>query len=226
MPYKSVQCKYACNSLNMEYSRKGYLHHKVRGCAGCVERRLSGAGRGKRPRIPTEPEPYLSSFQSFAQLDKNYGREGSEIITDNTQLTLFGGFAPNSKSAETLSKSLGSQTVATGSVSKGKNDPSRSLQMMERPLKTADELKALPFGDFILMKTGARPMETRLNLYFKWGIDLDTLYEVPEQGDRKVEYADQDELLDAILEKYPPREMLRTAPESTPPPKAKKKVRT
>ena len=58
----------------------------------------------------------VAIIQSFAQLDKNYGREGQEIITDNTQLTIFGGFAPNSQSAEVLSKALGEQTVLSGTV--------------------------------------------------------------------------------------------------------------
>ena len=62
----------------------------------------------------------INTAVSFAQLDKNYGKEGQEIITDNTQLTVFGGFAPNSQSAEVLSKALGEQTVLTGAVSSGK----------------------------------------------------------------------------------------------------------
>ena len=73
-------------------------------------------------------------IQSFGQLEKNYGKEGSEIIVDNCQDTIFGGFAPNSQTAEVLSKALGSRTVMSGSISRGKNDPSQSLQMMERPL--------------------------------------------------------------------------------------------
>ena len=66
-------------------------------------------------------------IQSLAQLEKNYGKEGAEIIVDNTQLTVFGGFAPNSETAQVLSKSLGTKTVMSGSVSQSKNDPSRSL---------------------------------------------------------------------------------------------------
>ena len=62
----------------------------------------------------------VAIIQSFAQLTKNYGREGEEIIVDNTQLTVFGGFAPNSESAERLSKSLGTRTVQSGSISRGK----------------------------------------------------------------------------------------------------------
>ena len=33
--------------------------------------------------------------------------------------TIFGGFAPNSQTAEVLSKALGSRTVLSGSISKG-----------------------------------------------------------------------------------------------------------
>lgn len=109
----------------------------------------------------------VSIIQSFAQLEKNYGKEGSEIIIDNTQLTIFGGFAPNSSSADILSKALGNRTVMTGSVSRSKNDPSQSLQMIERPLMTPDELKSLPKGNFIVMKTGCYPMRVKLKLFFK-----------------------------------------------------------
>ena len=112
-------------------------------------------------------------IQSFAQLNKNYGAEGAEIITDNTQLTIFGGFAPNSKSAEVLSKAMGSKTVMSGSVSRGKNDPSQSLQMIERALMTPDELKSMPKGQFIVMKTGHNPMKVKLKLFFKWGIQFE-----------------------------------------------------
>lgn len=146
-------------------------------------------------------------IQSFAQLEKNYGKEGSEIIIDNTQLTIFGGFAPQSSSAEVLSKALGSRTVMSGSVSRSKNDPSQSLQMMERPLMTPDELKAMPKGQFIVMKTGFYPMKVRLKLFFKWGIQFDEKnpYSVIDQGNREVKYANKKDLIAAILLKYPPK---------------------
>ena len=94
---------------------------------------------------------------------------------------IFGGFAPNSNSAEVLSKALGSRTVMSGSVSRSKNDPSQSLQMIERPLMTPDELKSMPKGQFIVMKTGFYPMRVRLKLYFDWGIQFDEQYAVPEK---------------------------------------------
>lgn len=61
----------------------------------------------------------------------------------------MGWIAPNSESAEVLSKALENKTVLSGSISRGKNDPSQSLQMIQRPLMTPDELKSLPKGHFI-----------------------------------------------------------------------------
>ncbi len=111
---------------------------------------MFSAGRSRRISM-------VPIIQSFAQLQKNYGKEGSSIITDNCQDILFGGFAPNSESADILSKALGNRTVLSGSISRGKNDPSQSLQMMGRPLMSPDELKTLPKGHFILAKTGCCP---------------------------------------------------------------------
>lgn len=158
---------------------------------------IFSASRSRRLQI-------VPIIQSFSQLDKNYGKEGEEIIVDNTQLTIFGGFAPNSPSAEVLSKALGTRTVLTGSVNKGKNDPSESLQMTERPLMSADELKAMPKGQFVVMKTGAHPMKVRLKLFFDWGISFGEPYAVKENANRKVEYAEKKELVEKIVERYCP----------------------
>ena len=141
-------------------------------------------------------------IQSFGQLEKNYGKEGSEIIVDNCQDTIFGGFAPNSQTAEVLSKALGSRTVMSGSVSRGKNDPSQSLQMMERPLMTPDELKSIPKGNFVVMKTGTHPMRTKLRLFLDWGIRFEGLYTVEEKAHRKVVYADKQMLEENIVRKH------------------------
>ena len=141
-------------------------------------------------------------IQSFGQLEKNYGKEGSEIIVDNCQDTIFGGFAPNSQTAEVLSKAMGSRTVMSGSISRGKNDPSQSLQMMERPLMTADELKSIPKGNFVVMKTGTHPMKTKLRLFLDWGITFDSVYSVPEKSHRKVSYADKQILEENIIRKH------------------------
>jgi type IV secretion system protein VirD4 len=156
---------------------------------------MFSASRSRRVSI-------VAIIQSFAQLVKNYGKEGAEIIADNTQLTVFGGFAPNSDSAQVLSKAMGSKTVLSGSVSRGKNDPSQSLQMIERPLMTPDELKSMPKGQFIVMKTGFYPMIVKLKLFFNWGIKFDKTYELTDKGNRIVSYAGKDELESAIIKAF------------------------
>lgn len=168
---------------------------------------MFSASRSRRLQI-------VPIIQSFSQLEKNYGKEGAEIIVDNTQLTIFGGFAPQSTSAETLSKALGSRTVMSGSVSRSKNDPSESLQMIERPLMTPDELKSMPKGQFVVMKTGFYPMKVKLKLFFKWGIHFDEEhpYTVSDQGNREVKYASKKDITDGIIKKYHPELLEPAAP--------------
>ena len=146
----------------------------------------------------------VSIIQSYKQLEKNYGSEGADIIKDNCQVTIAGGFAPTSGTADEISKSLGSRTVMTGSVSRSKNDPSQSLQMTERPLMTADELKSMRKGNFIVMKTGTHPFISKLKLFFKWGIDFDTeKYTVEDKGTRKVHYTNREIIEENIIATFP-----------------------
>ena len=152
---------------------------------------LFSAGRSRRLTL-------VPIIQSLAQLEKNYGKEGAEIICDNCQDTIFGGFSPQSKTADALSAALGSRTVLSGSVSQGK-ESSQSLQMMERALMTPDELKSIPKGEFVVMKTGTHPMRTKLRLFLDWGITFDPDgYRMPEQAARKIAYVDQGELIRSI----------------------------
>lgn len=161
---------------------------------------MFSAGRSRKISI-------VAIIQSFAQLEQNYGKQGMEIITDNTQLTIFGGFAPNSQSAEVLSKALGEQTVQSGSVSCGK-EKSQSLQMIGRPLMTVDELKSMPKGQFIVMKTGTHPMISRLKLYFRWGIKFGEPFQIEDRGARAVSYMERDELIREVELKYPQKNPL------------------
>lgn len=53
---------------------------------------------------------------------------------------------------------------------------------------TPDELKSIPKGEFVVMKTGTHPMRTRLRLFLEWGITFGEPYQMPEQAARKVVY--------------------------------------
>lgn len=156
---------------------------------------MFSAGRSRRISI-------IAIIQSLAQLEKNYGKEGSSIIIDNCQLTVFGGFAPNSETAEVMSKNLGEQTILSGSVTQSKANGSKSLQMMSRSLMTVDELKTMPKFHFIVSKTGANPMKTKLDLFFRWGIELNDEYMSDKNEVREVFYAGRREVLEEIRKKH------------------------
>ncbi len=111
-----------------------------------------------------------------------------------------------------MSRNLGKQTVLSGTVTRslGNGGSNRQLQMIERSLMTVDELKSMPKGHFIVMKTGCHPMKTRLKLFFKWGIQFEEAYSIEEKSERKVQYADCQEVEAAVLNQYPPRTELHT----------------
>lgn len=111
---------------------------------------------------------------------------------------MFGGFAPNSETAEVMSNNLGEQTIMSGNVTQSAKDGSRQLQMSSRALMTVDELKTMPRFHFIVAKTGVNPMKTKLDLFFKWGIELNNEYEVEKKEVREVCYAGKDELMAEI----------------------------
>ena len=82
--------------------------------------------------------------------------------------------------------------------------------MMSRPLMTVDELKTMPRFHFIIAKTGCNPMKTKLDLFFKWGIELNNEYEADDGNVREVHYAGKDELIEEIEK----REGIKAPPES------------
>ena len=139
-------------------------------------------------------------IQSYQQLEKNYGKEGSTIIQDNCQITIAGGFSPTSQTADSIAKALGYRTVLTGSVSRSKDHPSQSLSMIQRELMSADELKSMKKGNFIVMKTGTHPFIAKLRLYFEWGVTFDEpIYILEEKSRRRTRYIQKDALRAKIL---------------------------
>lgn len=75
--------------------------------------------------------------------------------------------------------------------------------MIQRPLMTPDELKSIPKGSFIVMKTGTHPMRTKLRLFLEWGITFGEPYILPERAARKVVYADKESLMRSIRARCP-----------------------
>lgn len=51
-------------------------------------------------------------------------------------------------------------------------------------------------------------MKTRLKLFFKWEIAFENAYSIEEKADRKVQYADSQEVETAVLEMFPARDAM------------------
>lgn len=66
-----------------------------------------------------------------------------------------------------------------------------------------DELKSMPKGSFVVMKTDTHPMKTKLKLFFEWGIRFEKPLQMEDRGSRPVHYAGKAELERAILSAYP-----------------------
>lgn len=117
------------------------------------------------------------------------------------------GFAPTSKTPEELSKAMENYTTQAGSISYGwryenslKENHNMSMQMVGRPLMTPDEIKRIPKGEFVILKTGANPMKINIPFYSDWGIELNDDF-VPET--RKIvvpKYISVRELKDKIVQ--------------------------
>lgn len=141
----------------------------------------------------------IAIIQSYAQLEHNYGDKEAQIISDNTQLTIFGGFAPTSQSATKLSSSLGYHTIQGGSLS-GEN--SLNIQMIQRALKTEGEIKSMDRGKFIIMKTFSHPIETHYYFYTDLGIKYDGIYTYTPSKVTTIKYANKQSLMNSIKAKY------------------------
>lgn len=119
--------------------------------------------------------------------------------------TIAGAFGPLSQDAEFISKQLGSRTAQTGSVTTdGKTgEQSSTQQMMEVPLMAPNELREMPKGEFVLLKTFCRSTKTHMPLFTEWGIELEEQYHMPERATREIKYMD----VPALMEKLSRRKL-------------------
>ena len=83
---------------------------------------------------------------------------------------------------------------------------------------TPDELKSNPKGQFVVMKTGTHPMQTRLRLFLDWGISFGELYLLPERAARTVAYASKQELEQTIFRCHHAQQTESDAPPAPPAP--------
>ena len=108
----------------------------------------------------------MIALQSYSQLYKSYSREKAEIIKDTCQMVMFTFCSPSSQqTAESLSKMLGNETVLTGSVSYNQGRASSTSSMVGKPLVSPAEMVLIPWGTWVLMKAGHKPMRSHMLPY-------------------------------------------------------------
>ena len=143
-------------------------------------------------------------IQALSQLQEKYGANGTKTIMSCCQIVFGGGFAPLSDDAKVFVENLGSQTVATGSISTGSstgfwgNTGSVNRSMTKRELYTADELKQLPYGKWLCVKKSFRPFIANMPFFKSIGILEDEPFLMPERTIMKINYPSADKLLKII----------------------------
>ena len=144
-------------------------------------------------------------LQGTSQLKERYGEETAETMFNSCHDTIAGAFGPLSQDAEFISKQLGSRTAQTGSVTTdGKTgEQSSTQQMMEVPLMAPNELREMPKGEFVLLKTFCRSTKTRMPLFTEWGITLEEKYSMPERAIREIKYMDVPALMEKLKKAKP-----------------------
>lgn len=111
-------------------------------------------------------------IQSFAQLEKSYGKEGAENIKDNCQLWLYLKTA-SVETATVISKKLG--CYSTSSYSKSNNysrnqsgSNSESMNLISRPLLTEEEVMRIERPYILTMSTGLPPIMSKIPDVSQW----------------------------------------------------------
>ena len=111
---------------------------------------------------------FMAALQSLGQLEERYSPAQAKTIRQAFQMTLFSYQSPNAiESASEFSNALDSYTTTSGSVSRGDRNDSKSIQFIERKLMREGEIINMPFGTWILMKSGCHPFKTHLPVCFK-----------------------------------------------------------
>lgn len=108
---------------------------------------------------------FLIALQSEKQLEMVYGRTRAAVIREAIQIRMYSHLS-SGEAAQNLERELGKYTVATASVNSGTGrQDSSSRSLVGRSLLTADEIAALPIGEWIVKKSGLPPIRAKLTPY-------------------------------------------------------------
>ena len=133
---------------------------------------LFSALRSRRARL-------LISLQGDSQLRTKYDEQRAITIESNCMIFMFSALAPSaSQTAKRISEMLGNETIMTGSKSISKGVTTTNTSLAGRPLLTPSQLVRLPWGQFIVQKTGYAPYIAHMRPYKDY-LKLEAEQQVP-----------------------------------------------
>lgn len=108
----------------------------------------------------------LISLQGDSQLRTKYDEQRAITIESNCMIFMFSALAPSaSQTAKRISEMLGNETIMTGSKSVSKGVTTTNTSLAGRPLLSPSQLIQLPWGQFIVQKTGYAPYVAHMRPY-------------------------------------------------------------
>lgn len=108
----------------------------------------------------------LISLQGDSQLRTKYDEQRAITIESNCMIMMFSALAPSaSQAAKRISEMLGNETIMTGSKSISKGVTTTNTSLAGRPLLSPSQLVRLPWGQFVVQKTGYAPYIAHMQPY-------------------------------------------------------------
>lgn len=152
-------------------------------------------------------------YQDEAALKEKYGDNIPTVLRNNCGCKIILGVAPDDEQyAEKLSKTLGNQTIQSGSQSYnydnttliGSKSKSVTYNMIQKPLLSVDEILRMEESDFqIILVRGHKPLKVKLYAYYtkEWGIKCSSAIEKNAKKEfYKIDYMNFDVLKDKLKE--------------------------
>ena len=102
---------------------------------------------------------------------------------------------------------MGTYTAQSGSVCSNEKSSSVNIQMIPKDLMSSDEIKRIPRGIFVILKTGCFPMKVSIPLFSKWGIKLIDNCIAKTRSLRKPVYIKTEKLKENILKSQNKKEI-------------------
>lgn len=124
----------------------------------------------------------LSLFQSWAQMEAAFGKEGAEKLWSSSNVRVYAGGVSDPTFLRRISDLGGEYDALTRSTTSSRHGPSRSRSTQRRAILDVATLGALPAGRAVVLLSLARPIVVQLVPFWE-GPHADRVPKFPAEGD-------------------------------------------